>query len=167
MNDLIEIKKTGASLARGKSKQNYGTPRAFIATVEKRFGPLAWDLAATPENAKAPRFFTEADDSLKQDWLSLEGNLWLNPPFADIAPWAKKASECARRVGFLFLLTPASIGTEWFARHCHGSGYVLGLSPRLTFEGTSDPYPKDLALTVWGSSFRGFDTWRWDDKESA
>ncbi len=38
---------------------------------------------------------------------------------------------------------------------------VLGLSPRLTFEGTKDPYPKDLMLSVFGYGMNGFDTWRW------
>ena len=42
---------------------------------------------------------------------------------------------------------------------------VLGLSPRLTFEGTDDPYPKDLMLSVFGYGLSGFGTWRWDATE--
>ena len=38
---------------------------------------------------------------------------------------------------------------------------VLGLSPRLTFEGETDAYPKDLMLSVFGFGLHGFDTWRW------
>lgn len=160
--DLItSTPRTGPTINRGKSKQDYGTPIDFIRAVEKRFGTLAWDLAATDENAKAPRWYTPENDSLKRNWAELEGNLWLNPPFADIDSWARKVAECANRRGFLLFLTPASIGSNWFAEHIKPNAYVLGLSPRLTFEGTSDPYPKDLALSVAGFGIRGFDTWRW------
>jgi len=48
--DTIITKRTGPSIARGSSKQDYATPRSFIAAVEKRFGPLSWDLAAHREN---------------------------------------------------------------------------------------------------------------------
>jgi hypothetical protein len=60
------------------------------------------------------------------------------------------------------MLTPASIGTEWFRRHVLGRAFVLGLSPRLTFVGTTAPYPKDLMLTVWGGPYGpGFGCWNW------
>lgn len=38
----------------------------------------------------------------------------------------------------------------------------FALSPRLTFEGTTDPYPKDLMLSVFSAGVHGFDSWRWD-----
>jgi phage N-6-adenine-methyltransferase len=148
---------------RTESRQDYGTPIEFIDAVEKRFGVLTYDLACTRENAKAPAgFYWPDEDALTQAWWSFTGNLWLNPPFANIDPWAEKlASECRDRDGFTFFLTPASIGTEWFSKHVAGNAMVLGLSPRLTFEGCDDPYPKDLMLSVFGFGLRGFDTWRW------
>lgn len=159
-----QTERTGPSLNRGKSKQDYGTPWAFIRACVHRFGVLSHDLAASEENRKADSFYTEADDSLAQDWTRLDGNLWLNPPFANIAPWAEKcAVTSSRRRGFILFLTPASIGSNWFAEHVNGKAMVLGLSPRLTFEGTSDPYPKDLMLSVFGMGLHGFDVWRWTD----
>ena len=153
----------------GRSKQDYGTPMAFIRAVEHRYGPLVADLACTRANAKAPAgyYFDEGRDALAEPWSSDfgQGNLWLNPPFADIAPWAKKcAAEAPTRFGSIFLLTPASIGSNWFADHVHGRALVLGLSPRLTFEGTKDPYPKDLMLSIFGPGWNGFGVWRWDVK---
>lgn len=152
---------TGPSIRRGRSKQDYGTPVEFIRAAEQRFGPIAFDLAASPDNAKAHPYFTEADDSLKQSWVKFAGTLWLNPPFANISPWAEKCAELRNRTGWILFLTPASIGTDWFAEHVNGKALVLGLSPRLTFEGTEDPYPKDLMLSVFGYGVHGFDTWRW------
>lgn len=162
MSTAAETERTGPSINKGRSKQDYGTPWEFIRAVVHRFGLLHWDLAASEENRKADSFFCEADDSLAQDWTRLDGNLWLNPPFANIAPWAEKCALAAtRRRGFILFLTPASVGANWFADHVHRRALVLGLSPRLTFEGTTDPYPKDLILSVFGYGVSGFDTWRW------
>lgn len=150
----------------GKSKQDYATPWKFIRAVEARFGALAWDLAANADNAKASEFYTEGDNSLLQPWHRLQGNLWLNPPFGDIAPWARKCAESRGEGRRIFLLTPASIGSCWFADYVHGRALVLGLSPRMKFEGAKDPYPKDLMLCVYGRP-PGFDVWRWDAQEDA
>lgn len=145
--------------------KDYGTPRDFIAAVEARFGPIVFDLAASVHNAKASKYWTREDDSLTKSWARIfnaGGNLWLNPEFSDIARYAEKcAEESAQRNGLILLLTPASIGTDWFARHVNRKAFVLGISPRLTFEGCLDPYPKDLMLSVYGHGLSGFDTWRW------
>ena len=150
----------------GRSKQDYGTPRIFLDAVERRFGGLDVDLACTADDTKALHGYYHPEfDSLREHWAfdHLFGNLWLNPPFSNIGDWAKKCAEEAKgRHGFILLLTPASIGTDWFRDHVRGQAYVLGLSPRLTFEGCEDPYPKDLMLSVYGYGFSGFDTWRWD-----
>ena len=148
----------------GRSKQDYATPRELIDAVEARFRRLDWDLAASAENRKAAQFFSVAQNSLGQDWTKLKGNLWLNPPFADIAPWAAKCEASTgegrgegRRI---FLLTPASVGSNWFAEHVFGKACVIALRPRLTFVGATDPYPKDLILSVFGRH-PGFELWRW------
>lgn len=158
--------------ARGRSHQDYGTPSDFLDAVTGRFGAISFDLAASAVNSTArhplganppPSYFTEADDSLKQDWTKLHGNLWLNPRFADIAPWARKCRD-STRVAHAFdrilLLTPASIGAEWFAQYVDREAMVLGLVGRLTFVGCEDPYPKDCILSCYGER-TGFDLWRW------
>ncbi len=146
------------------SKQDYGTPWEFIHACEYRFGPIVCDLAASAENAKAPLFFDRARDSLSVSWSTEHptGTLWLNPEFADLDPWAEKcASESLSRHGLILLLTPASIGSNWFAAHVNRKAMVLGLSPRLQFEGTTAPYPKDLMISCYGHGLSGFDVWRW------
>lgn len=159
-------RKTGASLNRGGSKQDYGTPWDFIRAVERRFGPITFDLAASPHNAKHERYFSRQDNSLKQDWHKIDGLLWLNCEFALIEPWAAKCREEALLGARIALLTPASVGSVWFSRHVHRRALSLGLSPRLTFEGEKSPYPKDLMLSLFGPVGAvpwcpGFDVWRW------
>ena len=148
----------------GRSKQTYGTPQAFIDAVEKRFGKLICDLAASKENAKCEAFFDEAANALVQPWAELypDVNLWLNPPYKNIGDWAKKcAEESVKRRGLIILLVPASISTCWFADHVHRKAMVLGISPRLVFNGEKSSFPKDLMIAIYGNGFQGFDTWRW------
>lgn len=147
----------------GKSKQDYETPPEFIAAVERRFGRLHVDLAARADNAKAAIFVPPERDSLSLNWArEFAGRrCWLNPEFADIAPWAAKCAASASAGLHIVMLTPASIGANWFAEHVHGKAIVLGLSPRITFVGAADPYPKDCMLSVFGLGVAGFDVWRW------
>lgn len=148
------------------SRQDYGTPSDFLVAVEHRFGRLTFDLACRSDNAKTVGgyFFDKGIDALKEPWGldHPEGNLWLNPPYDDIGKWAEKcASESVRRYGQILFLVPASVGANWFAEHVHRKAIVLALSPRLTFEGCTECYPKDLMLCVYGHGLSGFDTWRW------
>jgi len=151
---------TGAAFNTGKSKQDYGTPWEFIRAVEARFGPITFDLAAHAGNAKHFFYYTEEEDSLAQDWHLLEGNLWLNPEFRKITPWAAKcAAECALGARVPFLV-PASVGSNWFADHVYGHALVLPVRPRLSFDGKS-PYPKDMMLCMYGET-PGFEPWKWN-----
>lgn len=153
--------RTGASFARGQSKQDYATPDDFIAAVVRRFGRLTVDLAADATNAKAPRYLDEETDSLSVDWHRYKGLLWLNPPFADVAPWARKCRVEASQGARVVLLVPAAVGSVWFATHVHGSAHVYFLSPRLSFDG-KHPYPKDCVLCAYGPPFgAGYSCWRW------
>lgn len=156
----------------GKSKQDYGTPWELIRAVEARWGKLTIDLAASPENAKAPYYYTVEDDYLTAplgEMLSLRKQLcWCNPPFSDIGSWAAKWKADAALGARIIALVPASIGSGWFADHVYGVARVVALRPRITFEGCKDPYPKDCMLLIYGNEHTeddrarpAFETWRW------
>jgi phage N-6-adenine-methyltransferase len=157
--DQLTIR-TGPSMNKGASKQDYATPREFLDAVEKRFGTIRHDLAASGENKACEDYFDEHRDSLEQDWAALTGVLWLNPPFGNVAPWAKKCADSASPRTRILLLVPASVGTEWYAEHVHHDAMVYALRPRICFDG-KNPFPKDLILAAYGFGVRGFDLWRW------
>jgi len=122
----------------GKSKQDYATPWSFIRALERRFGKIELDLAATKDNAKAPLWITPEQDSLSQDWDMTGGACaklaFLNPPFNACADFARKCAR-AERLPILFLV-PASVGSEWWAREVDGKAdLVLFVRPRIEFEG--------------------------------
>lgn len=75
----------GPRITKGLKEGVYGTPRPMVPVVEKKFGKIAWDLAANRENALAENFFSEENDAFRHDWHKLKGILWLNPPFTFIS----------------------------------------------------------------------------------
>lgn len=152
---------SGPTIRRHRSSGAHSTPWTFIAAVEHKFGPLRVDLAASRENAKAPFLFTEADDALTKDWYDLMGNLWLNPPFADITSWAQKCAAEAKLGAKILLLVPASVGANWFVDYVHNRARVYFLQGRLSFDGVNC-YPKDCLLAVYNVP-PGYEVWRWKE----
>ena len=151
---------TGPSVKRHRSKQDYATPPEFMSAVVTRFGSINFDLAASEHNAKHANYFSAADDSLRQEWHKIPGLLWLNPPFDNIAPWARKCGAESTLGAKILFLTPSSIGSNWFANHVHGKALVLALQGRISFDGIA-PYPKDCILSGYGFN-PIFDVWKWE-----
>ncbi len=159
--------RTGPSIKRHQSKQDYCTPDDFMRAVIERFGSIDFDLAATKENTKAKRFYDLERNSLKQDWRKLKGTLWLNPPFNDIAPWARKCAQSVTQHNCILLLTPASVGSNWFHEYVINKANVLALNPRLSFD-SRNAYPKDLILSVFIEvPDQGFKVWKWKQTSQA
>ncbi len=59
----------------------------------------------------------------------------------------------------LVMLLPASVGANWFIKFAARDSLVLALSPRLTFKGQTQPYPKDCVLLVYNYGVVGFSNW--------
>lgn len=150
---------------RHRSNQGYATPPNFVRACEELFGRrVVWDLAASEANTKADRWYDEAMNSLLQPWHRINapgGMLWLNPPFDNIAPWAEKCATESALPGCppILLLTPASIGSNWFRDHVFVQARVIALNGRIQFVGASDPYPKDLILSVYGLGGNALEIW--------
>ena len=150
----------GARISTGKdSKQDYKTPADFMASVVRRFGPITFDLAARDYNTQSPNYFAPctgpegplprdpkavAMDSLEQPWAHMatsrfrregsKGLLWLNPEFGDIPTWATKCKEESYHLGAnILMLSPASVGSNWFCDLIAGYADVYLLKPRLSF----------------------------------
>ncbi len=149
----------------GHSKQDYETPPDFFAAVEGLLGRrFDVDLAAKETNKKVARFVSPEQDTFKVPWSTdFAGCLaWLNPEFGDIAPYAERCMQHAGTNGLqIVMLTPASIGSNWYAEYVHDKALIIGIRPRLTFVGASDPYPKDLMLSLFGFGETGIEVWKW------
>lgn len=165
----MEVQRTGASMARGKSKQDYATPQDFRDAIVKRFGMPGFDLAASSGNMFADgigSYFSEDADALSKSWEMTSGVRpdfrwnWLNPPFGNIAPWAEKCATESQRGARILFLVPASVGANWFQEWVVPHAHVIELAPRLCFDGKS-PFPKDLVLAAYCCGLTGRSFWRW------
>lgn len=76
------------------------------------------DAAASVENALLPRFWTKADDALRQLWSG--ERVWCNPPFSNLEPWLHKAWDEMTvdwGCGLVVMLVPANRTEQgWWQR---------------------------------------------------
>lgn len=154
----------------GRSRQDYCTPQDFLAAVLRRLDirEFAIDLAADAENTVADLHLDVALDALSvHNWALYTrsgGWGWLNPPFADITPWAERCAATRRAGGQVAFLTPASVGANWFRDFVDGQALVLALNGRLAFipEEPASLYPKDCLLSLYSPVIQpGFEVWSW------
>ena len=69
------------------------------------------DAAADKSNTKLPRFWSEEDNGLLQDWTG--ERVFLNPPYdSSLYSWCAKAAEF--KAELVFMLLPPSTDTKWF-----------------------------------------------------
>jgi phage N-6-adenine-methyltransferase len=66
----------------------WSTPPELFASLDAEFH-FTLDPAATPQNAKCAKFFTEEQDGLTQDWSG--ERVFCNPPYGrGLDKWAQK-----------------------------------------------------------------------------
>lgn len=170
----------------GRSRQDYATPTDFFDAVLMllRVPRFVMDLAASPENTKAFRYLTAGDDALALARVPVDGWAgylrgpvalpppltswgWLNPPFADIGPWAEQCVRTKAGGGHVAFLVPASVGSNWYRDFVYGRALVLFLNGRLAFmpDRPTWGYPKDCLLALYGPTIRpGHVVWDWKEQ---
>lgn len=162
--DAINAMPSGASFNRGKSKQDFATPKDFRDAVVAKFGFPSFDLAASATNYFASsdsEYFGVEHNSLTKDWSEFLGLLWLNCPFGNIAPWANKCYQESKKGAHILFLIPASVGSNYWAEFVHDKSRVYFLRPRLCFDGENG-FPKDIVLIEYGPQVHfGYECWRW------
>jgi phage N-6-adenine-methyltransferase len=135
---------TGPALSSATDK--WATPPDLFCALDRIFR-FELDVCASPDNAKCARYFTEADDGLKQEWA---GTCWMNPPYGrTIAKWMRKAWKSSEQGATVVCLVPARPDTRWWHDYAI-KGNLLFLRGRLKFGDaeTSAPFPS--ALVTFG-----------------
>ena len=121
------------------------TPQSFFDSCNRVFG-FTHDVCASPDDAKCARYFTAADDGLKQEWT---GTCWMNPPYGrSIGKWMRKAWESALAGATVVCLVPARTDTKWWHEYA-AKGVVLFLRSRLRFGDSKSGAPFPSALVVF------------------
>ena len=141
------------------SKTNEGeTPSGYFNTLNSEFN-FTLDPCATSENTKCEKYFTEADDGLKQNWGG--ETVFCNPPYGrQINKWVKKCYEESRKPKTkVVMLIPARTDTKYFHEYIYDESTnsfkdgvtVKFLKGRLKFGVGKSPAPFPSMLVIFGS----------------
>ena len=130
------------------------TPPGLFADLHAEFR-FTIDLAATAENALLPRFYTEADNALLQDWSHERG--FCNPPYDRRRQplFIEKASIESARGALVVMLLPVRTDTviwqEVIFPHAADIRFLRG---RLRFKmmGGQHGAPFPSAIVVFGAA---------------
>ncbi len=146
MRRTIAASENPAVLGGVKAKNNgrYNGNGRHWATPPEVFDPLdeefnfTLDPCATPETAKCPEFFTEADNGLEQPWSS--HRVFMNPPYGrEVYAWTRKARLEQEKGALVVGLLPASTDLAWWHEDVLEHAEVRYLRGRVRFL-TGGPY---------------------------
>lgn len=134
--------------------QTWETPQAVFDALNAVWC-FTFDVAASPFNAKCPRYFTEADDALSQDWG--REVCWCNPPYGrKLAAFVRKARLAAEQGATVVMLIPARTDTRYWHDeifpHAKSIHFVKG---RIRFGNGACSAPFPSAVVVFGGDCTG------------
>lgn len=95
---------------------DWETPDHIWRPLNDEFG-FTLDAAASFENTKCARFFSESDNGLEQDWGC--DVVWCNPPYGHdtLWRWVEKGLEAARTGATVVMLVPAYTASRWWHKY--------------------------------------------------
>tara|TARA_R110002096_G_scaffold351838_1_gene544882 strand:- start:150 stop:629 length:480 start_codon:yes stop_codon:yes gene_type:complete len=148
-------KKTQKVMFSSQSNE-WATPQSFFDKLDSIFGPFTLDAAASSSNYKVKNHFTEADDSLSQDW---SGNtVFLNPPYGRaLKEWVRKAYEEGQKSATtVVMLIPARTDTKYWHDYVMKADEIRFVRGRIKFgdETNSAPFPSAV-IVFRQTSFNG------------
>jgi len=123
------------------SSDNYATPKAIFACLDNEFH-FNFDVCAEPHTTKCSRYWSKKDDALSKYWvddlpIEVKANkrkwLWCNPPYSNITPWVKKASEAQRNGVGVVMLVMADPSVQWFKNALKTVSEVRFIHGRISF----------------------------------
>jgi site-specific DNA-methyltransferase (adenine-specific) len=132
----------------------FETPQWLFDSLSDEFN-FTHDLACNAGNAKCEKHFTEADDSLKQDWHKLNGWLWLNPPYSPLKPWIKKTQIENSLGAKVVVLCPPVISTRYFSEWLPSEiRFIVGRIPFIKDGAEMKSNTNDSCLLIYDTKVR-------------
>jgi phage N-6-adenine-methyltransferase len=127
------------------ANDNWETPPELFNLLNSHFH-FTLDVAASHENHKCIRYFTELSNGLMQEW---DGVCWCNPPYSDIMPWVMKAADEVIKGVTTVMLLPVDTSTKWFEQCFLTANDIIFLQPRVQFVGSTGSPRWANMLVVW------------------
>jgi len=129
-------------------KDEWATPQDFFDGLNKQYN-FTLDPCATAQNTKCPKFYTQQDNGLIQDW---SGNVvYVNPPYSNVKEWVKKALQESRKPNTtIVMLVAARTDTKFFHDYCTKANQIFFIKGRLKFGGSANSAPFPSMVVVFG-----------------
>jgi phage N-6-adenine-methyltransferase len=130
---------------------DWATPPDFFRSLDREFR-FTLDPCATPQTAVCARYFTAADDGIRQPWG--QETVFVNPPYGyGIRWWVQKAYEASQSGAVVVCLLPARTDTRWWHRYVARAAEIRFVRGRLRFGGAqiNAPFPNAVVVFRPGS----------------
>lgn len=111
--------------------QDWSTPRSIYDELDAEFN-FTIDVCASAWNSKHQNFWTREEDALRKDWSA--HRCFMNPPYAELKTWLKKADEESKKGALVVALIPSRTDTAYWHEHIEGKHEVRFLRGRVRFE---------------------------------
>jgi|GEM_PF-494624 len=140
-----------------KSDQHF-TPDVVLERV-RRVAPIGLDPCANENaivNARHEFLLSSGIDGLREDWRGY-GTVFVNPPYSNIADWARKlVHEAARNIEIIALL-PSRTDTRWMHDYIlETATAVCFWRGRLKFSNAKNSAPFPSLVAYWGPNEERF-----------
>lgn len=126
---------------------DWATPQAFFDLADAEFH-FTLDAAASADNAKCAKYYTETDCGLLNEWT---GAVWCNPPYGrGISDWIRKGYEASQAGATVVMLIPARTDTAYWHDYVMRAAEIRLLRGRLVFgvgeASANAPFPSALIV---------------------
>lgn len=145
-------------------KHDHVTPQVLFDNINNEFN-FTLDVAASQNNYKCSKFFTENENGLNQSW---EGETtWCNPPYGrETKKWLEKGYSESRKDNLdKVFLVASRTDTKWFFNAAMKAASIYFIKGRLKFEGTDSSAPFPSAIIVFNRCMEGKRNVQWCDRE--
>jgi phage N-6-adenine-methyltransferase len=133
----------------------WATPRDFFDRLNDEFR-FTLDPCTNGTNAKCPKFYTEKENGLVQDWSG--ERVFMNPPYGRvIGDWIRKAYEEGTKENTIVVaLIPARTDTKYWHDYVMKADEIRFVKGRLKFGDSKNAAPFPSAVVVFRKTKREF-----------
>lgn len=123
---------------------DWSTPQDLFDTLDAEFD-FTLDPCASDANHKCAKYYTAAENGLKQSWAG--ERVFCNPPYGRaIKSWVRKC--CEESTKLCVMLIPARTDTAWFHDYIYHKADIRFIRGRLRFGNSrnSAPFPSMIVI---------------------
>lgn len=129
-------------------KDKWETPTKIFEQISKQYN-FTLDPCCEKHTAKCPKFYTEQENGLLQNWNG--ETVFVNPPYSrgNIDLWMKKCYEESLKGITIVALIPVSTSAKWWHKYVWNKADIQFFKGRIRFVGAPFTAPFSSCLAIW------------------